>query len=295
MSTITFLLLTCYQIIIFVGLPIILGGIVRKIRARAQGRKGPKIMQVYYEIRKYFTKAPIDNPNSGIFAELSPVVALYSAIIIWSIVIFEWAPFILIPFFLALYRFCFVSFAMESGTSFGGLGSGREILLSVMAEPTIILMILVAQSHIEISMTPVGSFIGILFLALSFVAILAELAKPPFDDPRTHLELTMVHEAMILEASGKTMGFFEFASQIKLSGLLAFLIKLALEHSKLFPSGEYGNLSKELLVLPGTVGLAILLGLWEANSVRRKWSWVPEFMGLCFLAILILGTLVKLA
>jgi formate hydrogenlyase subunit 4 len=288
-----FLLL--YQVIVFLVLPMFLGGIVRKVRARTQGRKGPKILQVYYEIRKYLKKEPIDNPNSGIFAEISPIIALYASLVIWSIVIFEWAPFILIPFFLALYRFCFVSFAMEGGTSFGGLGSGREILLSVMAEPTIILMILAAQSHIEISMTPVGALIGLLFLALSFVAILAELAKPPFDDPRTHLELTMVHEAMILEASGKTMGYFELASQIKLAGLLAFLIKLALEHSKLFPVGEFGNITRELLVLPGTIALGILLGFWEADSVRRKWSWVPEFMGLCFLAILILGTLVKLS
>lgn len=294
MSTSSILLIV-YQLFIFFWLPLVLGGIVRKVRARTQGRTGPKILQVFFEIRKYLQKEPIDNPNSGVFAEISPIIALYASIMIWSIVIFEWAPFILIPFFLALYRFCFVSFAMESGTSFGGLGSGREILLSVMAEPTIILMILVAQSHIELSLTPVSALIGVLFLLLSFVAILAELAKPPFDDPRTHLELTMVHEAMILEASGRTMGFFELASQIKLAGLLSFLIKLALEHSKLFPVGEFGNMTREILVLPGALVLAIVLGFWEADSVRRKWSWVPEFMGLCFLAILILGTLVKLS
>ncbi|WP_108975712.1 respiratory chain complex I subunit 1 family protein [Leptospira ryugenii] len=284
-----------YQILCFIILPFILGGIVRKVRARAQGRKGPKIVQLFYEIKKFLQKEPIDNPASSVFAEISPMVAVYSGLILWSIVIFEWAPFVMIPFFLALYRFAIVSFAMEGGTSFGGLGSGREILLSVMAEPTIILMILAAQSHIEISMTPAGAFIGILFLALSFIAILAELAKPPFDDPRTHLELTMVHEAMLLEASGRTMGYLELASQLKLSALLAFLIKLAVEHSKLFPIGEFGNLYRELAVLPGVILLAILLGYWEANSVRRKWSWVPEFMGLSFLAILILGTLVKLS
>ncbi|WP_411821969.1 respiratory chain complex I subunit 1 family protein [Leptospira sp. 'Mane'] len=287
--------LVIYQVLIFIALPLIAGGIVRKLRARAQGRKGPKILQVFYEIRKFLVKTPVDNPNSGIFAEISPIVAVFASLIIWSIVVFEWAPFILIPFFLAMYRFAFVSFAMETGTSFGGLGSGREILLSVMAEPTIILMILVAQSHIEISMTPVGALIGVLFLGLSFIAILAELAKPPFDDPRTHLELTMVHEAMILEASGRTMGYLELASQIKLVSLLGFLIKLALEHSQLFPVSEIGYATRECLVLPGVILLSIILGLWEANSVRRRWTWIPEFMGLAFLAILILGTLVKLS
>jgi len=283
------------QCLVFIIAPFYASGILRKVRARVQGRKGPPILQPFYDMVKFFKKTPKDNPNSGPFAEISPALAVYSSLFLWSIVTFEWVPFLLIPFFLALYRFSLVSFAMETATSFGGLGSSREILLSVMAEPTIILMILVAQSHIEISLTPVGALVGILFLILSFIAILAELNKPPFDDPRTHLELTMVHEAMLLESSGKSLGAFELAYQLKYVSLLGFIIKLAVEHSKIIYNTDLTLLFREAVVLPGILVLSIIMGLWEGISVRRKWSWVPEFMGLAFLSILILGTLVKLS
>ncbi|MDF3820643.1 NADH-quinone oxidoreductase subunit H [Leptospira sp. 96542] len=284
-----------YMVLLFFIMPFLLTGIVRKIRAMAVGRKGPSLLQFYFDIQKSYIKKTINSENASLFSELAPILALYASILIWTIVIFEWAPFILIPFFLALNRFSFLTFAMEGASSFAGMASAREILLSVMAEPSIILMILAAQSHIEISNTAQGVLIGVLFLALSFVAILAELAKPPFDDPRTHLELTMVHEAMILEASGRSLAFFEMASAIKFSSLIIFLIKLALEHSKISVFSLNWNFSSDFFILPFSIILSIIVGLWEANSVRRKWSWIPEFMGLTFIAILVLGALVKLA
>lgn len=284
-----------YLFVLFIVLPFLLTGILRKVRAFAQGRKGPKIIQFFLEFQKFYLKVPVLHNNVSSLSHIAPRVALFSSLMIWTLVLFEWAPFIFIPFFLALYRFAYIGFAMEGATSFGGMASGREILLSVMVEPTFILMILAAQSHIEISETPQGILIGSLFLILSFIAILAELAKPPFDDPRTHLELTMVHEAMILEASGRQMAFFELASSVKLSALLVFLVKLALEHSKIFRTNSLDGLNREFLILPAVIFLAIVIGFWEANSVRRKWTWIPEFMGLTFIAILILGTLVKLS
>lgn len=290
-----FLIYMIYLSLLFLTLPFLLTGIIRKVRAYAQGRGGPRLIQFFWEINKAYLKEPVHHKFYSEISSLAPKAALYSAFMIWTIVLFEWAPFILIPFFLALYRFSFIGFAMEGTSSFGGMASGREILLSVMVEPTFILMILAAQSHIEISETPQGILVGILFLALSFITILAELAKPPFDDPRTHLELTMVHEAMILEASGRHLAFFELASSMKLSALLVFLVKLALEHSKLLNNVFMNQLNREFLILPIVVLLAILLGFWEANSVRRKWTWIPEFMGLTFIAILILGSLVKLS
>ncbi|TGM31126.1 formate hydrogenase [Leptospira biflexa] len=284
-----------YLVILFFCLPFLLTGIVRKVRAFAQGRRGPKLIQFFWEINKSWLKDPVLHNNFSSISNLAPRLAFFSSLMIWSIILFEWAPFILIPFFLAMYRFSYIGFAMEGATSFGGMASGREILLSVMVEPTFILMILAAQSHIEISETPQGLLIGFLFLILSFIAILAELAKPPFDDPRTHLELTMVHEAMILEASGRHLALFELSSSIKFSALLTFLVKLALEHSKIFKSGMITGVNPEFLIFPMVIFLAIVMGFWEANSVRRKWTWIPEFMGLTFISILILGTLVKLS
>ncbi|PJZ71611.1 formate hydrogenase [Leptospira perolatii] len=278
-------------ILIFLGLPPIAPGIIRKIRARAQNRKGPRLLQSLFDVMRLGSKKPVDGVNSGIFAEISPTIALVSSLILYSISVFEWAPFLLIPFFLALQRITLMTFAMETGTSFGGLGSSREILLSVAAEPIIILMIIVAQSKLQMPLSQGSIIIGLAFFAASSVAILAEVKKPPFDDPRTHLELTMVHEAMLLEASGRTFAFFEVAGFHKFCALVVFLIRLSIEHSQLH---SWAPLYQNLLVLFGSLFYFGVLGYWESMSVRRKWTWVPETLGLTFLFILILGTLLKL-
>jgi formate hydrogenlyase subunit 4 len=133
--------------IMFVTVPLLAGGIIRKIRAMAQGRKGPPLLQNINDIMRLIQKEPVDGPNSGIFAEISPAIVALTGVMIWSIVVFEWVSFIIIPFFLSLQRLAITGFAMETGTSFGGLGTSREILLSISAEPIIILIILVAQSQ----------------------------------------------------------------------------------------------------------------------------------------------------
>ncbi|MCX7999859.1 MAG: NADH-quinone oxidoreductase subunit H, partial [Leptospiraceae bacterium] len=261
-------------------------------KRQAQGRKGPPLLQPIYDILRAFQKKPIDGYFSGHFAELSPWVMAFVSVLIWSIVVFEWIPFIVLPFLLMLQRLSITGFAMETGTSFGGLGTSREILISLAAEPILILIILTAQSHIVVDDTWVGLGFGFLFLGATFVVVLGELLKPPFDDPRTHLELTMVHEAMLLEASGRSLALFDFAYQLKLSSFLVFLMKLALEHSKFFSSQKaYVN---DILAFCGAILMCIGIGFWESFSVRRKWKYVPEIMGLTYLFILVLGTLVKL-
>ncbi|MCE9500400.1 MAG: NADH-quinone oxidoreductase subunit H [Leptospira sp.] len=282
------------SILVFISLPLLAGGIIRKIRARSQGRKGPPILQNIYDIRRLLVKTPIDGPYSGFFAENAPIVSLVASVVIWSIIAFEWAPFILIPFFLALMRISITGYAMETGTSFGGLGTGREMLLSITSEPIIFLMILVAQSQLQLTFSLPAVIMGVLFLGASGIAIMAELAKPPFDDPRTHLELTMVHEAMLLESSGRSLGFFDLGQQFKIAALLGFLVRLGLDHSKFLDPGLLTPIALNLILFAGTCFIAVIVGYWEAVSVRRKWSWVPEIMGLTFLFILLLGTLVKL-
>ncbi len=280
--------------ITFIILPVITGGVIRKIRARVQGRKGPPVLQNIFDALRLFGKEPIDGPNSGFFAETAPVTAFVSSVILWSLICFEWGSFLLIPAFLLLQRISIMTFGMETGTSFGGLGAKREILLTITSEPILFLMILVAQSHMQIEFTFTAAAMGILFLSASGIAIMAELAKPPFDDPRTHLELTMVHEAMILEASGRSLAFFELANQVKIAALLAFIVKLGIHHSKLVTMKLISNSAEIALVFMGTIFVAVIVGYWEGVSVRRKWVWVPEIMGLTFLFILLLGTLVKL-
>jgi formate hydrogenlyase subunit 4 len=282
------------MIISFFTLPLITRGIIRKIRARAQGRKGPPLFQNINDIMRLIQKSPIDGIFSGVFCEVAPTFAVFSSVMIWSIVVFEWSYFIMIPFFIAMQRISITGYAMETGTSFGGLGTSREILLFIATEPIIIILILLAQSKMSMVFSWVGFILGFLFLSVSTVAILAELARPPFDDPRTHLELTMVHEAMLLEASGRSMAFFEIAYQIKIASFMVFISKLALEHSKDIYGLVIPSYITGLLAFSGAIGLAAIIGYWESISSRRKWTWVPETIGLTFLFLIVFATLVKL-
>jgi formate hydrogenlyase subunit 4 len=280
-------------ILLFVFFPIFCMGIIRKIRARAQGRKGPPLLQSFYDIERSIKKTPIDGTYSGHFSEISPILFLLAGIFMWSIAVYEWMPFLLIPFFIALQRITLTGFAMETGTSFGGLGSSRELLLSISSEPIILLSILVAQTKLQIPFSWVSVALGALFLGALLVAILAELARPPFDDPRTHLELTMVHEAMLLEASGKTFAFFELGYQLKITTLFVLVSRIGLEHTK-FLNTSLPKQVENLITLLSVIFLSILIGYWESISVRRKWNWVPEVMGMTLLFILVIGSLVKL-
>lgn len=278
-------------VILFLGVPIIAGGVIRKVRARCQNRKGPSILQSFYDATRLLHKTPIDSNASDIFSKVSPPMALFSAIVLWSIVVFEWAPFILIPFFVALQRMSILTYSMQTGTSFGGLGATRETLLSLTNEPILLLIILVAQSKLQLPFSIETLILGALLFACSSLIVLVESAKPPFDDPRTHLELTMVHEAMLLEASGQSIALFSIAADLKMVSLIVFIIRLSIEHSKLI---EIPAIFQNIILFFGIIASLVLMGFWEAISVRRKWKWIPEIMGLTFLLILILGTMVKL-
>lgn len=280
-------------VIFFFIFPFLAIGLIKKIRARAQGRKGPPLFQNFFDLTRQFQKIPIDGENSGIFAEISPTLIFISGLFMWSVSVFEWLPFLFIPFFSLLQRISSIGFGMETGTSFGGLGSAREILLSISSEPIILIAILVSQSSLKIQFHWIGIALGALFLGALLVAILAELARPPFDDPRTHLELTMVHEAMILEASGRSLFFIELGYQLKIASLLFLLTRIGLEHSK-FTSTVLPKVYENLLTILFAILISIFLGIWESVSVRRKWSWVPELLGMTLLFMIALGSLVKL-
>lgn len=281
-------------VIYFLVFPLFLGGVIRKFRAWAQGRKGPPVLQNTYDFLRLFQKNPIDGPYSAFYAENAPITIFLSSMIMWSIVTFEWTSVLIIPFFLALQRMCILGFAMETGTSFGGLGTSRELLLAICSEPILVMSLLVAQSKLQVGFNWLGILMGLLFLGAFLVAILAEISKPPFDDPRTHLELTMVHEAMLLEASGRTLAYFEGASQLKIATFLVVLMRVGIEHTN-FSFRQIGSgLLENFIVYLGAIFLAMFLGYWESRSVRRKWIWVPEIMGMTFLFLLVLGTLIKI-
>lgn len=294
MVTATFLLGILIQILAFISLPFLCGGILQKIRSYAQGRRGAPVLQILYDTVRMIKKSPIDGPFSGFFSESSAIFAFAFGLVLWSLVSFEWASLLLIPFLIGMIRFATVAYAVENGTSFGGMGAARETLLFIFGEPILILVLVVLESNVVFHENFAHISFAILFFLGATLIVLSELAKPPFDDPRTHLELTMVHEAMLLEASGRTRAFFELAHQFKTASLFLLLTKLGLEHVEVFLGVSSVPIWKELASFGGAILLSALIGYWEANSTRRKWIWIPELLGLNFIFMLILGILLKL-
>lgn len=275
----------------FVAVPLLGGGVVRKVRARAQGRRGPPVLQNVFDLMRLLRKQPVDGPYSGFFAEVSPALALLAAVGTWSVVLFGWAPPLLALFLMVLQYVATIAFAMETGTSFGGLGASREVLLSVLAKPSLLLAMMLAEARLSRLGLVEGVLLEALMLGAVGVALLAEMARPPFDDPRTHLELTMVHEAMLLEASGRSLGLFELANQVKLAALLCLPVRILLRHGQALSGVALPGVLEGALLVGLTLGAAAVLGYWEAVSVRRKWTWNAELLGLSLLLLVLAASL----
>ncbi|PJZ54349.1 NADH-quinone oxidoreductase subunit H [Leptospira adleri] len=282
------------RIISFITLPFLCGGIVMKIRSYAQGRVGAPVLQIFYDTLRMLRKKPVDGPFSGFFTEASPLIACLSGIVVWSLASFEWGSYLLIPFLIGIMRFALLAYSVENGTSFAGMGAAREVILYVFCEPIMILVIVVFESHLVFNASFASLAFGGLFLLGTSLVILAELAKPPFDDPRTHLELTMVHEAMLLEASGSRRAFFELAQQLKTSSLFLFVAKMGVYHGEFFLNKSIPSFWLDSVAILGALLVSVCVGYIEANSTRRKWLWIPELLGLNFIFMLFLGILLKL-
>ncbi|XDD50197.1 NADH-quinone oxidoreductase subunit H [Leptospira sp. WS92.C1] len=294
METILKYLDSVIRVLSFLFLPFLCGGIVLKIRSYAQGRLGPPVLQIFYDVLRMIRKKPVDGPFSGFFTEASPIIALIAGLVVWSLASFEWASFLLIPFLIGIMRFALLAYSVENGTSFAGMGAAREVILYVFCEPVLILVLVVFESHLVFNANFASLAFGGLFLLGTSLVILAELAKPPFDDPRTHLELTMVHEAMLLEASGSRRAFFELAQQLKTSSLFLFVAKMGVYHGEFFLSRSVSKFWLDTVAILGALFVSFCVGYMESNSTRRKWIWVPELLGLNFIFMLFLGILLKL-
>ena len=288
------------QVLVLVGAAPLLRGVVGRIKARIQNRRGASVFRPYADLRKLFSKEDLVPPtasplfrlcsgdsfrrHSGVLPHSCPRCTPPRC---WAIA----GDFILLVYLLALARFFLVLGAMDGGSSFGGMGASREALVSTLAEAPLLLgagrgrdrgaqhqrRLYRALDHWP---APVSAFARacLAFVALVLVAI-AETGRVPVDNPTTHLELTMIHEAMVLEYSGPSLALIEWASAIKLNLMLALLIALS----------RRGALPPALPVPPGDrrSGLRAEDGLaggcrWRPGKQRgqTRMYLVPDFLGM---------------
>jgi formate hydrogenlyase subunit 4 len=264
-------------------------GIVNRTKSLASGRKGPGILQPLKDVRRLFRKGSVYPETAGIIFRIAPTIYLASIVMAVSVVPFGTSggvlsfegDFIFFAYVLALGKFFQIIAALDTGSAFEGMGAAREALYSMLAEPAFfVLMGSLAlltghTSFVEIfSDLHIGSWITYAIAALAtFVLVMiamVENSRMPVDDPKTHLELTMVHEVMILDYSGFDLGL------ILTSGYLKFALYGALIVNLFIGMVPYQYSIPLFFVLQGAMAVAV--GLLESFMARFRMSHNAQFI-----------------
>ncbi len=227
--------ISIFQIIIILALAPLLSGIIKKIKAFFQIRKGASIFQPYYDLEKLLRKDSVVSENVSWIFHAAPIISLASVLtaglivpVFISDVPFSFAgDLIAVIYLFALARFFTALASLDAGSSFGGMGGSREMFVAAMVEPALMLSIFAVAlnvgstnlSHISQTVSGMGlsaiSPYHLLAFVAFFIIAIAETGRIPVDNPATHLELTMIHEAMILEYSGKQLAIVELGAMVK--------------------------------------------------------------------------------
>jgi formate hydrogenlyase subunit 4 len=298
------------QMLLVLLLAPLLTGFVRKVKARLLRRQGPPLIQPYLDLIRLMRKEVVLAESASWLFRVIPYLIFAATWVAASLVptfrtglLFSWsADLIAIIALLGSARFFLALAGLDVGTSFGGIGSSREVMIASLAEPAMIMIVftlaLIAGST---QLSTVAAFmatsevglrvsLGLALLALFMVAI-AENARIPVDNPATHLELTMVHEAMVLEYSGRHLAMIEFSASLKLLLYLSLIICVFAPWGMAGPGANPGALALGMLAYVGKLAAGgFLLALFETSIAKMRVFRVPEFLG----AALMLGLLATL-
>jgi formate hydrogenlyase subunit 4 len=298
------------QMLVVLLLAPMLTGLVRKVKSRLLRRQGPPILQPYRDLLRLLRKEAVLAENASWLFRVTPYLIFATTWVAAALVptfatglLFSWsADLIAIIALLASARFFLALAGMDVGTSFGGIGSSREMMIASLAEPA--MMMIVFTLALIAGSTQLSTIAGFMqsgaaglrvSLALALIALvivaLAENARIPVDNPATHLELTMVHEAMVLEYSGRHLALIELAADLKL------LLYISLIACLFVPWGlaqSSGSMVPELMGAGAYVAKlaagGVLLAVFETGIAKMRVFRVPEFLG----AALMLGLLATL-
>lgn len=290
--------LATFHLLNLLLVPLLLVGVIRKVKALMQNRVGAPVWQPFYDVAKLLRKSETISGTASWVFRVAPALGLSVALIVavlvpWAgpLLPVSWAPatnFLLVLYLLALGKFVAMLAALDTGSAFGGLGASREATISMLVEPTLVLgfaaLGLGAHSTDLLTIYSVAAspiVAGLVAMALALAA-LAELSRMPVDDPTTHLELTMVHEAMILENSGRNLALTELAVALRTCAFLGLTVQTALQvwpaHAGLPLFTRYAVGLLALFALGAAVAVA------EGVLVKLKWRKVPNL--LAFAAVL---------
>jgi len=279
---------------LFVGLvfaPLLLG-VINRTKAVFAGRRGQPLLQLYYDIWKLLRKGAVYSRTTTWIFRAGPIVGLAAILAAMALLPFGKTPaliafpgdLILFAYLLGLIRFFTVIAALDTGSSFEGMGASREVQFSALAEPALFLaLVAVARRTGSISLsgmfeklsTDVWQTAGLslaLVAAALLVVLLCENARIPVDDPNTHLELTMIHEVMVLDHSGPDLAFIAYGAALKLWVLGALLIGIAL------PIRSGNGWIDIAVCIGGMLALGVVIGIVESTMARLRLVRVPQLL-----------------
>lgn len=265
-------------------------GLINKTKALVAGRKGPPILQLYYDLAKLSRKQAVFSRTTTWVFLAGPVVTVAAGWVAALLVPFGHSPapihfqgdVILFAYLFALARFLTVLSALDTGSSFEGMGAAREVTFSALAEPALFLgFAVLAKSSGSLSLSAMLASPGfalsramgplILVLAGWCIVYLAENSRIPVDDPSTHLELTMIHEVMVLDHSGRPLALVLYGASLKLLVLAALILGPLLPRT----ANPWLDWSAYYLAL---LLFAIAVGLVESFTARFRMNKVPQFL-----------------
>jgi formate hydrogenlyase subunit 4 len=286
------------RLALWLALAPLLPGIINKVKAWVAGRRGPPVLQLYYDLARLWRKGVVLSTLVSPGFVAGPAVAWIALLCATQLLPLGPAgatlsfrgDVLLLVYLLALARFCTAWAALETGSAFEGMGSAREVSYAVLSEAALITAVLTLSVHTSsitlVTMLEPSAGAGAVLLGAGlFTVLLAENCRVPFDDPNTHLELTMIHEAMILDHSGPPLAAILHGASMKLL-LFALLLTEAV-----LPVGKLAPLAASAALAGGVLAVTVGVGLVESFLARLAFKRVPMLLTtgflLCLFALLV--------
>ena len=267
-------------------------GVINKTKAFVAGRNGPPILQGYYDLGKLLRKGFVVSRTTTWVFLAGPVLSVVAPVVAVLMLPLGGRPallsftgdMILFVYVFALARFFVATAAMDTGSAFEGMGAAREVTFSALAEPALLFGLLaLTRLSGSLSLTRMldlraaggwqkASASIVLILASWFIVLLAENARVPFDDPNTHLELTMIHEVIVLDHAGPAFGFILYGVALKLTVFSTLLVTL------LVPVRSGIDVLDLAIFVGGLLGVGVVVGLVESSMARLRLVRVPQLL-----------------
>ena len=282
---------TALHIVVVLTVPPILLGVIGRTKAAFAGRTGAPVLQPWYDLLRLFRKEMVLSTTTTWVFLVGPVLAVVAPLAASLLVPFGGrspvsfsGDLVLFAYLFALSRFFTAAAALDTGSAFEGMGAAREVSFACLAEPALFFGLLVLcrisgtlslSSMLSAPWTTGWVTAGaslVLVVAGWFVVLLAENSRIPFDDPNTHLELTMIHEVMVLDHSGPAFGLILYGASLKLFVLGALLVRTVV------PCGASSPLANWAAFLSGMFLLAVLIGVVESVIARLRLVRIPQLL-----------------